>query len=163
MVGRSIGSTRRSLLGPVVWLPIKRFEALWRFGKQHMRFISEFVKMRRHIANQTLPSSQDVLPQCWYLSGRWLSNVYKGRGWTYGLVVQYPKHKWEPWRFNPVASYVWDDIQNRRGLLDAYMKDLNMTRMEDWYDVNMEKIDHSLHGTCPMCQGEGILLKRFFF
>eukprot|EP01118_Nematostelium_gracile_P003123 TRINITY_DN1355_c0_g1_i1.p1 TRINITY_DN1355_c0_g1~~TRINITY_DN1355_c0_g1_i1.p1 ORF type:complete len:349 (+),score=64.58 TRINITY_DN1355_c0_g1_i1:234-1280(+) len=75
------------------------------------------------------------------LVGRALQNIY-------------PSHAWIVWKFDEsIPSGLWDNQELHRHFVDHLEKELKITNMEDWYNVNVEDIRRN---------GGGTLLQKYY-
>ena len=56
------------------------------------------------------------------------------------LINLYPKHDWQPWKFEVIPRGLWDDPKIQRSFFDSYMKEAGFKNMEDWYNVKESDI-----------------------
>ena len=49
-----------------------------------------------------------------------------------------PDHDWKLWKFSRVSVDYWKDINNQREYMDSLAKELNITKMDDWYNVKQK-------------------------
>jgi hypothetical protein len=56
------------------------------------------------------------------------------------LRTVYPDHKWLEWKFDRVSASFWSDKENRKAFLDWAFKDLQLTSMADWYNIQGDAI-----------------------
>lgn len=58
------------------------------------------------------------------------------------VLLAYPDHSWEVWKFTKIPSGWWDDINFQRFFLDKFAESRNMTSMDSWYSVlNKEMVE----------------------
>jgi hypothetical protein len=63
----------------------------------------------------------------------------------------FPDHEWVPWRFK--RHRAWGDMKNRRSFFDSIAKDLNVQKLEDWYQVDKNEVSKL---------GGGYLLNHYY-
>jgi hypothetical protein len=56
------------------------------------------------------------------------------------ITTLYPDHEWLPWRFQSVQRAYWAKRENVESFFSWAAKQLNVTKLEDWYGVRPEKI-----------------------
>ena len=55
------------------------------------------------------------------------------------LVSKYvPEYPWIPWKFRRIPPNFWNDLSNQRKFLESIAKDLNVNKIEDWYNVTVK-------------------------
>jgi len=65
------------------------------------------------------------------------------------LQTVFPTHNWEPWKFKQPPRNIWSQDGMLKKAFDALAKELNISKMEDWYDVTNKQIERKL-GTCTL-------------
>lgn len=54
------------------------------------------------------------------------------------LSFAYPQHRWAPYRFKALPKwFTWETQEDRRGYMEWLGKELGYSKMEDWYDIDM--------------------------
>eukprot|EP01118_Nematostelium_gracile_P016455 TRINITY_DN6819_c0_g1_i1.p1 TRINITY_DN6819_c0_g1~~TRINITY_DN6819_c0_g1_i1.p1 ORF type:complete len:345 (+),score=60.30 TRINITY_DN6819_c0_g1_i1:359-1393(+) len=51
-----------------------------------------------------------------------------------------PEHHWNMYKFGKNEKGRWDDVRSQREMVDYLSKELNITRMEDWYLITAAQI-----------------------
>jgi len=75
--------------------------------------------------------------------GGLLTSYYKS-SYTKFLEAVYPDYKWIPWLFG--MTKIWKDIENHKLYAEWLSKRLEFTKMEDWYQITLEKIRNNYGG-----------------
>jgi hypothetical protein len=47
----------------------------------------------------------------------------------------YSEFKWNPWKFTTANKHFWDDERNVVNYLKEIAAELNITKLNDWYEV----------------------------
>ena len=69
------------------------------------------------------------------------------------LITLFPEFEWLLWKFKQVPTGFWDDIQNQKKYIEWLRIQLNITRIEEWYNItNKDFVKNS---------GQGLLLKFY--
>ena len=50
----------------------------------------------------------------------------------------FPEYQWLPWKFNTVPVGFWEDLGNINNYMTWLSRQLNITKMEDWYKVSQQ-------------------------
>jgi hypothetical protein len=69
------------------------------------------------------------------------------------LQSNYPEYSWQRNRFNQTPSDPYKTIHHQRRFFDRLANQLNITKPEDWYNVNTSSISK---------KGAGIILQRYY-
>jgi hypothetical protein len=54
------------------------------------------------------------------------------------LQTIYPENDWKMWLFDEIPHGFWGDQKNQRKFMEWLSKQLNHTKIEDWYMVTRE-------------------------
>lgn len=71
------------------------------------------------------------------------------------LAWAYPEHQWQPWRFQPTPTELWEDEVTVRAYLVWLEAQLGITQPEDWYRVSYEQVQR-LHGGALLTRHGGL-------
>jgi hypothetical protein len=66
---------------------------------------------------------------------------------------RYPEHTWHPWRFRHVPRGYWNDVGNQRKYFDWLARELNVNKLDDWYQIGNEDVKQR--------DGAGILTSQY--
>src|SRR5690348_8317947 len=56
------------------------------------------------------------------------------------LINIYPQHEWKLWKFDSIPKGYWDDPLNRNDFLSNLFKSLQLSEMDDWYNISSKDI-----------------------
>ena len=54
------------------------------------------------------------------------------------LTTVYPEYDWLPWKFERVPHRFWENVENQRKFLDWASVQLNIKKLDDWYQIKTE-------------------------
>jgi hypothetical protein len=144
---------------------------VWRFGDLPGGFWMESKNQRKFLDWMAEDMNMKKVED-WYRTmrgdflkrgGGGLLDRYKGSPID-ALKKIYNRTEWQEWRFNPVPDGYWNRMENRRQYFDWMMDQLEMKRMEDWYEIKSSDISE-MGGTelLNLYQGSlGISLKSIY-
>jgi hypothetical protein len=94
------------------------------------------------------------------MGGDKLLDIYEG---SFGKAVSsiYPEHTWQIWQF-AVSKSFWDNVDNVKSFMDWLSKELQISSLEDWYDIPVTQISNMGGSTLLEKYGKGGLLSLVY-
>ncbi len=93
------------------------------------------------------------------LGGYQLLRYYEG-SLIKALLSVYPEYPWQVWQFSQVYTGYWDSIDNQREYFDWIGKKyLNITHLDDWYQVERNQYETAAGFTILNMYYGGSLIK----
>lgn len=84
---------------------------------------------------KTPPSLPSILILCRKLL--WTSTKVHILFFLFSLLFP-TEYDWKPWKFNNVPPKYWEDPKNQRKFFENLSHDLQIQKMEDWYNVSVQ-------------------------
>jgi hypothetical protein len=97
----------------------------WVFQKQGYNKMEDWYKLTR----------QNIVDNC----GSGLLHHYNSSH-IYLLKNVYKEYEWLDWKFNVVSGGYWNKIENCTKYIEWLFKELNYSKMEDWYNISKKII-----------------------